>query len=325
MAPIAATQHQWHDQNMVGTAGNANAPAAGSAAIRWPHRFDLAAQQLLGRRIETLRPWLRRDVTRLDADALHDFRVALRRLDSTLRLLRPLASPALTRLRESVHRVFHALGKVRDVDEQLHRLERGEALRAVLLRRRRAALRTARVALSSAAATRWPGRLARLLRASHCWRTPLAVQPARPVASALVRARRRSLRRALERLDRDAALARFHRARRRAKRCDDALADFEPWLGSVADPLRRDLGRLRAVLGALQDAVVAERDFRALAGRRALPAALRRRARELAKAEKCRRDRALRRALRAARAMSPSRWRRVRAALGPAAPLEARP
>lgn len=318
-------QRRWHDRVMGGAASSAIAPASGPAATRWPQRFDLAARELLIRHAQALRPWLHRDLSQLDADALHDFRVALRRLDSTLRLLRPIASPALWRLREAVHRVAGALGEVRDVDEQLRRLDADDALRTMLHRRRRAALLRARRVLRATAATRWPGRLVRLLRSPRCWHGRLAAQPARQVASALLRARRRSLRRALERLDRKAEFARFHRARRRAKRYDDALADFEPWLGDVAAALRRDLRRLRSALGALQDAVVAERSFRAIARRRGTPVALRRHARELAAAQAKRCERERRRALRAIRAMAPSHWRRVREALGPAARLEEQP
>lgn len=303
-------------------ASNAIAPETSTATPRWPRRFDRAAQQLLTRHAETVRPWLRRDVTQLDAEALHDFRVALRRLDSTLRLLQPLTAPPVMRLRASVHAVYDALGSIRDIDEQLRRFDDADELQALLRQRRHAAVRRARAVLQATSATRWVARLERLLRSPNCWRRPVATQPARAVASALIRARRRRLRRALERLHRDAALEHFHRARRRAKRCDDALADFAPWLGRVAEPLRHDLRRLRTALGSLQDAVVAERDLRSLARRRTLPARLRQRLRELAVAEAMQRKRALRRALRAVRAMSPSHWRRVRNALGPPFPIE---
>jgi CHAD domain-containing protein len=307
---------------MSGATGSVPVPVSAQTVPGWPPRFELAAEQILTRHLELLGPWLRRDVELLDADAAHDFRVTLRRLDSTLRLLRPLASPALLRLRRCIHSVSAALGEVRDLDEQLRLLEAGEALRAVLLGRRRTALRRLRAVMREAAAPRWPARLERLLRSPDCWRSPLARQPARPVASALIRERRRNLRRSLERLDRHAPLARSHRARRRAKRYDDALADFEPWLGDAARPLRRDLGRLRSALGALQDAVVAERDYGELALRSAANGALRQRARELSASQTAVRERALRRALRAARAMSPAHWRRVRDALGRPACLE---
>lgn len=296
-------------------------PASKPTVRGWPRRFDGAAREILVRHCDALRPWLRRDVMRLTADELHDYRVALRRLDSALRLLRPLACPALARWRIAVHRVFDALGAVRDLDEQLRRLESGEALRTVLLRRRRGCLRGVRDALRDEAAARWPERLVRLLDSPHCWRARLARAPARPVASALIRRRRRRLRRALRRLDRAAPLADFHRARRRAKRCDDALADFEPWLGDAARPLRRDLGRLRAALGDLQDAVAAQRDFAALANHLA-DSGLRQRAWELSRLESARLKRARRKALRAAAAMPAAHWRSVRKALGSPAKLE---
>jgi CHAD domain-containing protein len=308
---------------MNGAARRAIAPASGPAALCWPTRFDLAARQLLSRHVDALRPWLRRDVAVLDAAAIHDFRVALRRLDSSLRLLRPIAAASLLELRGPIHRVFDALGEVRDLDEELRRLEAGEALHAELMRRRRAAVGRLQRELRDTAARRWPGQLSRLLRAQASWSGRLARQPARAVASALVRDRRRRLHRSLDRLDRSAPLARFHRARRRAKRCDDALADFQPWLGDVTRPLRRDIGRLRSALGALQDAVVAERDFEALASGVDADPALRRRARKLADSQAARRRRAKRRALRAADAMPRAHWRRVRKALGPAADFEA--
>lgn len=298
------------------------ASASAPAAPCWPPRFERAAGTILTRHSAALRHWLRHDVALLDAEDVHDFRVTLRRLDSMLRLLKPLASPALQRLRQPVRRVFAALGAIRDLDEQLRLLDRDEALRVLLVRRRRAALRQLENAMSAAALSRWPARLARLLRSPRCWRPWLARESARAVASAVIRKRRRSLRRSLERLDRHTPLKRFHRARRRAKRFDDALADFEPWLGEVARPLRRELGRLRAALGDLQDAVVAERDFAALSRDERVDAALRRRARELAALRAKAREREIRRALRAVRALSPKHWRRVRDALGPAVRLE---
>ncbi len=321
--PIAAFRPQWHDRRMNAAARTAIASVDGQANNGWPQRFDLAARQLLHRHLLALRPWLRRDVTRLDAEAIHDFRVTLRRLDSALRLLQPLASPAAMRARESIHRVFDALGKVRDLDEQLRLLEVEEPLHALLRRRRQAALSRLTRELRSTAAARWPDRLARLLRSPRCWRSRLALEPARAIAAALIRERRRRLRRSLRQLDRNAPLASFHRARRRAKRCDDALADFEPWLGDAVRPLRRALRDLRSALGTLQDAVVAANDFADLARSRSVGAALRERARQLSDAQLARRQRALRRALHAADAVvHTGAWRRLRKALGPPARLE---
>ncbi len=315
-------RHQWQATAVSEARAGAIASRPTPVAPDWPPRFELAVSQILTRHAAALRHWLHRDVSSLDAEDVHDFRVTLRRLDSTLRLLQPLASPAAERLRRPLRRVFAALGEVRDLDEQLRLLVGDDAMRNLLLGHRRAALRRLRTAIRTTAASRWPAHLARLKRAPRRRLSPLVREPARSVASALIRERRRSLRRSFERLDRHAPLERFHRARSRAKRFDDALAEFGPWLGDVARPLHRELARLRAALGALQDAAVAERSFAALARSNKLDVTLRRRARQLAAERAKAREREMRRARRAARAMSPRHWRRVRDALGPAAQLE---
>jgi CHAD domain-containing protein len=156
-----------------------------------------------------------------------------------------------------------------------------------------------------------------MLAERDAWRTPLGQADAGAVAAALIRKRRHRLMKHVKRLDEDAPLEEFHAARRRAKQLGDALDDLEPQLGDSGEPLRRDVKRLRATLGQLQDAAVAEKELtrlvRHFAGRRRTRDRLQRLVANSRKDQ----AKAMRRSLHAVSAMRPRHWRRVRDALPP--------
>src|SRR5690606_11924652 len=57
-----------------------------------------------------------------DPEALHDMRVAARRLRAALQEFRPFLTPELPRFREEIAWIARALGEVRDLDVQLERM-----------------------------------------------------------------------------------------------------------------------------------------------------------------------------------------------------------
>jgi CHAD domain-containing protein len=249
----------------------------------------------------------------------------VRRLRSTLWLLQPLRARRLTGIRARAQRVGRALGAVRDIDELLQRVGRNQPIASVLERQRSSAVRTMRVSLQRDAVRRWPGELSAPLPPRGQRRDSIERADAAAVAAALLEKRRKRMMKHVRRLAEDAPLEEFHAARRRAKQLGDALDDFEPQLGAAGEPLRRDVKRLRATLGQLQDAAVAEAELTRLVRHFAGQPSARDRLQRLVAS--CRKDRvkALRRSLRAVSAMRPRHWRRIREALPKPAALPSGP
>jgi CHAD domain-containing protein len=319
---IAAAQDDWQDRGMSRARHHDAAPPKTAAPRAWPASFADFARDVLAARVDALRPLLRRDASHFDAADIHLLRAQVRRLRSSLWLLRPLDDDRLTEVERRARRVVRALGAVRDIDEQLRRIGPRGAIATDLERRRRRALQAARQSLRRNAARQWHTELAAAAADRDAWRTPVGQADASAVVAALIRERRRRLKRHLKRLDRHAPQEQFHAARRRAKQFADALDDIEPQLRPVSAPLRRSVQRLRSALGRLQDAVVAEAEFVELTRRFPGDRALQRRLRRLSADNRAARRRAMRRSLRVAGEMSPAHWRRVRDALGPPADLE---
>ncbi|SBT52034.1 CYTH and CHAD domain-containing protein [Micromonospora auratinigra] len=202
-----------------------------------------------------------------DPDAVHDMRVAVRRLRSTLRTFRGLWDRREgEEVRAELRRLGGRLGPVRDVQVLAARLDaavRAEPdelvlgpVAARLAERFAAELATAldelRAALDSDRYTALLRRLDGLAegptarRADERW-------IARRVRRAVTRADRR-LDRALAAGGEDVAL---HEARKAYKRARYAVEVREPAVGKPATRLRRRLKRLQDELGAHQDSVVA--------------------------------------------------------------------
>jgi inorganic triphosphatase YgiF len=213
-----------------------------------------------------------------DPEALHDMRVAVRRLRAALRVFQA-AIPR--RLHDSMKRELawlgHCLGAVRDVDVQLGRLIPSEPDRALISAEQRAALaaleehlqserqkRRAELlaALNSPRYLRLLVRLERFSR-SPARRRPRAAEARAPVAVAGGRAIEKALSRLLKRGRRiqragaSPSVEDLHQLRIRAKRLRYLLEFLRELTGKPGRRLVKRLVELQDLLGAHQDAVVA--------------------------------------------------------------------
>lgn len=212
-----------------------------------------------------------------DPEFLHQARVALRRLRSTLGLFRPLyAEPELDRIARELRWLARALGPARDWDvffeETLPRLSAAGVLgpgtgAARWRRERERAKRRARAALASRRYQRLVLRLAAWLQSAPPPKGRLAA-PARVFARRVLQERLRQVRklgRDLSRLD----SGRMHRLRIAVKKLRYAAEGFAPlYPGKRARALLRRLARLQDVLGAIQDAATAVKLAQRAAGAR---------------------------------------------------------
>lgn len=206
-------------------------------------------------------------------EAVHQARVATRRLRSDLRTFRGALDVGWTRqLRAELDWLGDVLGAARDADVLLARLtERGSAMPAAgapgvdevcsaLAAHRAQAHAALREALRS------ERHRALIERLTESARTPaLTDEAARPAGSAAVsimRASWRALERRVDSLADAPADAELHAVRIRAKRCRYAAEACAPLLGKPARRLARAAASLQDVLGELNDAVVAERWLR---------------------------------------------------------------
>jgi len=200
------------------------------------------------------------DVRHGDADAVHDMRVATRRLRSTLRSFRADLRPWQP-LRDELKWLATALGDVRDGDVMGERLAAAVAAQPPELvvgpvaarLAQRAARETARARERLIAALDSP-RYAALLRSLD---ELVASGPTRRVGRGrLRRAARKALRRADGRLAGASSDAARHEARKAYKRTRYAVEVLRPVAGGPATRLRKRLTTLQDVLGANQDAVI---------------------------------------------------------------------
>ena len=205
-----------------------------------------------------------------DVEALHDARVALRRLRSTLRTWKaPLAGAVKRKQREALAGLQEASGAGRDaevgaewLDQASERLpgghRRGAAWLAARLRRE---AKEARGAVR-ADFTKVLGRLApRLERRLSTYPAPVGAAHGHPgevfatAAAAALRAQRRRLERALEAVTGPERAAEAHAARIQGKRLRYLLEPLAVLLPGADVTLRR-LKVLQDLLGGIQDLVV---------------------------------------------------------------------
>jgi CHAD domain-containing protein len=205
-----------------------------------------------------------------DPEAVHQARVAVRRLRSDLRTFeRFVERDAGEHLVRELRWLGGELGRVRDADVLLERFgpevadlpaadaEGGAALLGRLALERHAARARTIEAMDG---DRYRGLLSGLAAAAA--EAPV-IEGARrvPASSALrqaVRGEWRDVRRAVRSLGRDPSDADLHRVRVLAKRCRYGGEAARPVLGRPAAQLAKQLARVQRVLGELQDAVVAE-------------------------------------------------------------------
>jgi CHAD domain-containing protein len=206
-------------------------------------------------------------VREFDADAVHDMRVAIRRLRATLRTFRPLLDAARSeRLRSELRWLGGVLGTVRDGDVLAERIGATlaelppELVVGPVAARVRQRLTAGTAAAREELVAALDGDRYRVLLDSL---DALVATVPTHVPSKRLRGRaRRALRRAdhtLDAADEDTAL---HEARKAYKRARYAVELLEPVAGKRARRLVRRLTALQDMLGTHQDAVVASQVLR---------------------------------------------------------------
>jgi CHAD domain-containing protein len=205
-----------------------------------------------------------------DPEAIHQARVATRRLRSDLKTLEPLLDPIVVeRVREELRWVGELLGAVRDADVLIERVEdlghtlrlEPEALTAIVTDLEQDRRRSHRELVDALASRRYVSLVQTLVGAAK--EPPLADgvkggRSAGPRVRTLVGKSWRRVSRAVKRLDHDPDDAALHEIRKRSKRARYAAELASSALEEDADRLADRLADLQDVLGELQDAVVAE-------------------------------------------------------------------
>lgn len=208
-----------------------------------------------------------------DIEALHQMRVATRRLRAALRVFAPVLPAAFLRLRDELQWVGHELGAVRDLDVQIEEFEARRAIASwadssalaplvQAIERERVAERVTLVELLNS--TRYDALVDEM---SHLLRhpTPVAESADIRVLAAPVLARRfRQLRRDIAALNEASPPEEYHQVRIRAKQLRYSLEIFGALYG---DPAARFAVAVKAVqdhLGEHQDADVGIARLRAL-------------------------------------------------------------
>jgi len=212
-------------------------------------------------------------------EELHDLRVAGRRLDAILRQFGSSLPPSLLGIRPTLKKVLRALGEARDLDVALGDLETfGHELpkpdrnsveplqRHLVSERGRARARMLSV-LDSVSVQKDFQNLTSLLAAPSA-----ASQQSSPeelvlnVAPALIRRRYRKVRKGADLLTSKSSMEAYHQVRGQVKKLRYALEAVAVIYGKPADEMLRGLRRWQEKLGVQQDAAVASRRLKALAG-----------------------------------------------------------
>ena len=207
-----------------------------------------------------------------DPEALHQFRVAARRLRSDLRTFAPLLDREWTKwLRDELGWLGSEVGSGRDADvlaerlrSQLARLPDTDAKTADNLLQRLADTRSAAFehVLATLAEERYVVLLDALVDAARqphfTHKGSLADRRARPIVAALARKPWRRLRRAIDDLEPDSPDEAFHEIRILSKRARYAAEAVAPIYGKPARRFAEALADVQEVLGSYQDTTVAE-------------------------------------------------------------------
>jgi CHAD domain-containing protein len=220
-----------------------------------------------------------------DPEAVHQARVATRKLRSHLRTFGPLLDPEWSEpLRSELGWLALSLGEVRDQEVLLERLrQRAKSLPANDLRAAAGVLHLLEVDIAALRkklmtdldSTRYVDVLERLVMAAHAPATlPEADQPASAVLPQLATAPWRRLRSAVRHLPDPPADADLHRIRILAKRARYAAEAVAPMAGASAAAFARAAAKLQTILGEHQDSVTAQAWLRGtrITGRRAFVA-----------------------------------------------------
>jgi len=243
----------------------------GGATVENLLRHDLAAN--------TLRLFRHEAGVRIgeDPEAVHQARVATRRLRSTLRTFSSLLDSEWTdRLRDELKWLADLLGAVRDTDVLLERFSEhlaalpaadaklGPRLLAGLVEQRDSARRRL---LQAMASDRYAVLLDDLVAATAAPALlPGGDRPAAEVMPPLVAKPWKKLRKEVRKAGDDPADEQLHHLRIRAKRARYAAEAVEPVIGSPAEDFADAMADIQSILGDHQDAVVGEAWLRQAAG-----------------------------------------------------------
>ncbi|HET7339643.1 MAG TPA: CYTH and CHAD domain-containing protein [Candidatus Dormibacteraeota bacterium] len=220
-----------------------------------------------------------------DPEAVHQARVATRKLRSHLRTFSPLLDVEWTEpLRSELGWLALSLGAVRDREVLLERLrQRTQSLPANDMRSAAALLRLLENEIDDLRknlkqdldSQRYVDLLESLVAAAHSPATlPEAEQPAATTLPALATTPWRRLRSAVRQLPANPADPELHRIRILAKRARYAAEAVAPVAGAGVDAFAKAAARLQTILGEHQDSVTAQSWLRAakVSGRRAFVA-----------------------------------------------------
>jgi CHAD domain-containing protein len=220
-----------------------------------------------------------------DPEAVHQARVATRKLRSHLRTFGPLLEPEWTEpLRSELGWLAMALGAVRDREVLLERLrERAKSLPSSDSRSAASLLHILEVEIESLRkklyteldSDRYVELLERLVAAAHAPVCTLdADQPASTTLPALATSPWRRLRSAVRQLPEQPTDPELHRIRILAKRARYAAEAVAPVIGADAAAFARAAAKLQTILGEHQDSVTAQAWLRGarVTGRRAFVA-----------------------------------------------------
>ncbi|HVF20248.1 MAG TPA: CYTH and CHAD domain-containing protein [Mycobacteriales bacterium] len=213
-------------------------------------------------------------------DAVHQMRVGVRRMRSTLRTYAPVLEPDWAgRIDAELSWLADELGGVREAEVFLDRIHRriesmppddvDAAARRQLLSVLRADLRRGQARLSSSLrSTRYVSLLDQLVDAARAPQVLTgAEKPARKAVPALVQRSWRKLARGADALGTDSPEEEFHRVRKLAKRARYAAEDARAVAGDEAQTLAGEIERVQTVLGEHQDAAHAIEQLTAILDR----------------------------------------------------------
>lgn len=214
-----------------------------------------------------------------DIEALHDMRVATRRMRSAFRLFKPAYTPKTTRpFRNELRAIAGSLGAVRDLDVALEKARRyagehgGADLSPLLAQweaRRSEARDSLIIELESKRFARFVKHFERFLRTPGAGAAPEpepdspAPHQVRHVAPTLIAAHVAQVR-AYEPIAAGASIAALHALRIEFKRLRYTLEFFEEVLGPEARRVIKEIKRMQDHLGDLHDADVAALEIAAL-------------------------------------------------------------
>lgn len=224
-----------------------------------------------------------------DPEALHDLRVAARRLETYLRVFRAHLPAAVVNCRRPLRDMRQTLGRARDVEVQLAELEKfsGELPEAErpslepLRQHLELVRREARAAMLETLDADDTQDLFRRLETGVTEPAPgSSVAPdtsamrtisATQLLATLVPEAFRRVRKGAAQLSLESPSEEFHATRTRVKRLRHVVDCARPLLGGSVKEYRRALQRLQDVLGSLQDSHVASERLRELAAAPPVP------------------------------------------------------